>query len=53
MVKQHKPPDPRQLILRAPSDQTVVTWCLNHTKEEVVNPAPSARSATPQREQNV
>jgi prepilin-type N-terminal cleavage/methylation domain-containing protein len=32
-----KPPDPRQLLLRSPSEQTVVTWCMNHTKETPID----------------
>jgi len=26
----NNPPDPRQLVVRQASEQTVVTWCLNH-----------------------
>jgi prepilin-type N-terminal cleavage/methylation domain-containing protein len=31
------PIDPRQVGLRSPSEQTVVTWCLNHAREQVTD----------------
>jgi len=39
----NNPPDPRQMVLRQPSEQTVVTWCLNHYHLDVNgNPQPGS-----------